>query len=99
MRRTLYAPHLRAGAIPRTPELAVALVCARHLTVCRFTGLTDDAHHCLRRASCSRSPAGNLALEQLGFQVDIDAPSFDAADRAVLGRQVFQLSVPINAAL
>ena len=33
VRRTLHAPHLRAGAIPRTPELALALACTRHLTV------------------------------------------------------------------
>ena len=32
VRCALHAPHLRAGAIPRTPELALALACARHLT-------------------------------------------------------------------
>ena len=37
-------------------------------------------------------------MEELGYKVDIDTLLFDAADRAVLGRQVFQLSVPIKAA-
>ena len=38
-------------------------------------------------------------MEELGYKVDNDTLLFDAADRAVLGRQVFQLSVPIKAAL
>ena len=32
VRRDIHAPHLRADAMPRTPELALASACARHLT-------------------------------------------------------------------
>ena len=32
VRRDIHAPHLRADAMARTPELALASACARHLT-------------------------------------------------------------------
>ena len=32
VRRDIHAPHLRADAMPRTPELALASACSRHLT-------------------------------------------------------------------
>ena len=101
MRRALHAPHLRACSIPRTPDLALALACANDLsaTPCLLRRQRPAPRRFQRSPSCRWSLDLNFVSEELVFKVDIDAMLVNGAERRVLGRGVFQSSLPMSAAL
>ena len=89
VRRALHAPHLCAGAIPRTPELA------QNLTASSASQTTSSAP----APSCRCAEDGSLASEEHVFKVFIDAMLVDGADHRVFGREVLQFVLPMDAAV
>ena len=101
VRRALHAPRLRAGTIPSTPELALALACARHLTsspplLCRRCPASSGY---LRGKSSRRAFDGGAASEELGFEVHIDALLADGADGRALVADLYFFELALKAAL
>ena len=95
VRRALHAPHLRTGAILRTPELAQNLTASLHLP----RRQCPAPRRCQRSPSCRCAEDGSLGSEEHVFKVFIDAMLVDGADHRVFGREVLQFVLPMDAAV